>query len=224
MLGCKLPDTKGHDAAQPAPIKASSEIAAFRLTVIFMLTVILAFLGVEGWRTWRDYHSAFSSARNSVTNLARATAQHAEDAIRQVDVLTAALGERVEGDGLQNINVPRIHKLLVQQAKLMPQLHGLFIYGPDGQWIVTDKEIIPDPANNERSSDRVIWPCAMAARSFPCCCPTPIFEGRRLWLRTYFKPFDPWRSSTRRIRWVTSLPVQALQWPSLQTSTSPPPP
>ena len=148
MLGRKMPKTPGHDAARTAPIKAASEIAAFRLTVIFMLTVILAFLGVEGWRTWRDYHAAFSSARDSVTNLARATAQHAEDAIRQVDVLTAALGERVEGDGLQNIDVPRIHNLLVQQAKLMPQLHGLFIYGPDGKWIVTDKEMIPDPANN----------------------------------------------------------------------------
>lgn len=51
-------------------------------------------------------------------------------------------------DGLKSINVPRIHKLLVQQSKIMPQLHGLFIYGPDGQWIVTDKEAIPEPANN----------------------------------------------------------------------------
>jgi len=113
-----------------------------------MLVVIVAFVAVEGWRTWRDYRAAFASARDSVTNLARATAQHAEDAIRQVDVLTAALGERVEGDGLQNINVLRIHKLLVQQSKIMPQLHGLFIYGSDGQWIVTDKEAIPEPANN----------------------------------------------------------------------------
>ncbi len=130
------------------PIITVSARAAFRLTVAFMLAVILAFLAVEGWRTWRDYHAAFASARDSVTNLARATAQHAEDAIRQVDVLTAALGERVEGDGLQSINVPRIHNLLVQQARLMPQLHGLFIYGPDGHWIVTDKEVIPDPVNN----------------------------------------------------------------------------
>jgi diguanylate cyclase len=113
-----------------------------------MLVVIVAFMAVEGWRTWRDYRSAFASARDSVTNLARATAQHAEDAIRQVDVLTAALGERVEGDGLQRINVPRIHKLLVQQSKIMPQLHGLFIYGANGQWIVTDKEVTPEPANN----------------------------------------------------------------------------
>ncbi|PBJ04574.1 Phytochrome-like protein cph2 [Pseudomonas ogarae] len=119
-----------------------------RLTVSFMLVVIIAFLAVEGWRTWRDYRAAFASARDSVTNLARATAQHAEDTIRQVDVVTAALSERVEGDGLQNMDVPRIHKLLVQQAAIMPQLHGLFIYGPDGQWLVTDKEIIPETANN----------------------------------------------------------------------------
>nr|BFE97356.1 hypothetical protein GCM10020185_78920 [Pseudomonas brassicacearum subsp. brassicacearum] len=83
-----------------------------------------------------------------MTNLARATAQHAEDTIRQVDVVTAALSERVEGDGLQNMDVARIHKLLVQQAAIMPQLHGLFIYGPDGQWLVTDKEVIPETANN----------------------------------------------------------------------------
>ncbi|MFJ2684307.1 diguanylate cyclase [Pseudomonas sp. NPDC087342] len=148
MLGLKRTDREVHGAAEPDSVKAVSAGATLRLTLIFMLTVILAFLGVEGWRTWRDYHSAFASARDSVTNLARATAQHAEDAIRQVDVLTAALGERIEGDGLQSINVPRIHNLLVQQAKLMPQLHGLFIYGPDGNWIVTDKEVIPDPVNN----------------------------------------------------------------------------
>lgn len=140
-----------HESASPVEIYAAKAMrtgATFRLTVIFMLVVILAFLSVEGWRTWRDYRSAFSSAQDSVTNLARATAQHAEDAIRQVDVLTAALSERVEGDGLEHLDVPRIHKLLVQQSRIMPQLHGLFIYGPDGQWVVTDKEVTPETANN----------------------------------------------------------------------------
>ncbi|XLM18165.1 GGDEF domain-containing protein [Pseudomonas sp. PLMAX] len=113
-----------------------------------MVLVIVSFSAVEGWRAWRDYRHAFAIARDSVTNLARATAQHAEDAIRQVDVLTAALNERIEDDGLQNINVPRMHNLLVQQSKIMPQLHGLFIYGADGQWIATDKEVTPKPANN----------------------------------------------------------------------------
>lgn len=148
MLGCIQPEPKTDSSTAPFPPKAVRAEATFRLTVSFILVVILAFLALEGWRTWRDYRSAFASARDSVTNLARATAQHAEDTIRQVDVLTAALGERVEGDGLQSINVRRIHKLLVRQTKIMPQLHGLFIYGPDGQWIVTDKDVTPNPANN----------------------------------------------------------------------------
>lgn len=148
MLG-RTPSESTADSTTETPSATAVRAGAtFRLIVSFMLVVILAFLAVEGWRTWRDYRSAFASARDSVTNLARATAQHAEDAIRQVDVLTAALGERVEGDGLQNIDVPRIHKLLVQQSNIMPQLHGLFIYGADGHWITTDKEVTPDTANN----------------------------------------------------------------------------
>ena len=148
MLGGKRPESRQSssiEAIVPTAVRAG---ATFRLIVSFMLVVIVAFLAVESWRTWRDYRYAFSSAHNSVTNLARATAQHAEDAIRQVDVLTAALSERIEGDGLQNINVRRIHRLLVQQARIMPQLHGLFVYGADGQWIVTDKDVTPETANN----------------------------------------------------------------------------
>ncbi|MBV4476833.1 sensor domain-containing diguanylate cyclase [Pseudomonas botevensis] len=151
MLGRTPPEPDTDNVTSRSSINAARAGSIFRLTVSFMLMVVFAFLAVESWRTWRDYRSAFASARDSVTNLARATAQHAEDTIRQMDVLTAALSERVEGDGLQNLDVPRIHNLLVQQSKIMPQLHGLFIYGADGQWIVTDKEVTPETANN---SDR----------------------------------------------------------------------
>lgn len=120
----------------------------FRLTVGFMVLVILSFVSVEGWRAWRDYERAYGLAHDSVINLARATAQHAEDAIRQVDVLSGALADRVEGDGLGKIDIARLHTLMIQQAKIMPQLHGLFIYGADGRWIVTSSEIAPEGANN----------------------------------------------------------------------------
>jgi len=128
--------------------RADHEGAVFRLTVAFIVLVIIAFISVEGWRAWRDYRQAFASANDSVSNLARATAQHAEDAIRQVDVLTAALMERVEGDGLQNMDIARTRALLIQQARIMPQLHGLFVYGPKGEWIVTNQTLTPDLPNN----------------------------------------------------------------------------
>ncbi|WP_426110995.1 sensor domain-containing diguanylate cyclase [Pseudomonas sp. DSP3-2-2] len=135
-------------SAEPLTLGLGGAADGFRLTVCFIALVIVTFLAVEGWRAWRDYRQAFSVAHDSASNLARATAQHAEDAVRQVDLLTAALGERVEGDGIANINVPRIHALMIQQARIMPQLHGLFIYGPDGHWIVTDKPVNPEAANN----------------------------------------------------------------------------
>lgn len=141
-------DTQASDAASSLAISSGRNAGLFRLMVGFMVLVIVTFLGVEGWRAWRDYRQAFASAHDSVTNLARATAQHAEDAIRQVDVLTAALAERVEGDGMAHLDTSRIHALMVQEAKIMPQLHGLFLYGPDGRWIVTDKAVNPETANN----------------------------------------------------------------------------
>jgi len=134
--------------ASGAHTPAGSTTAIIRPTVWFIALVICMFVGIEGWRAWRDYQQAFATATDSVTNLARATAQHAEDAIRQVDVLTDALGERIEGDGLANLDIARTHGLLVQQARIMPQLNGLFVYGPDGQWIVTDKSATPAGVNN----------------------------------------------------------------------------
>ncbi|MDH0748787.1 sensor domain-containing diguanylate cyclase [Pseudomonas sp. GD03842] len=128
--------------------------AVFRMTLTFMLLMVASFLAVEGWRSWRDYRHAYVTAEDSAKNLARATAQHAEDAIRQVDVLTAELRERVEGDGLQNIDIPRIRALLDQQTRIMPQLQGLFIYAPNGDWIVTNQYITPETANN---SDRAYF-------------------------------------------------------------------
>ena len=123
-------------------------VALFRLVLSFMAVVLLTFVSIEGWRIWRDYRQASINAENIVSNLARATAQHAEDAIRQVDAITAVLAERLEGDGFDHLDRPRLHALLAQQKTIMPQLHGLFVYGPDGSWIVTDQASIPAKANN----------------------------------------------------------------------------
>lgn len=123
-------------------------VALFRLVLSFMAVVMLAFVSVEGWRIARDYGHASLSAEDAVINLARATAQHAEDAIRQVDAITAALAERLEGDGFANLDRPRLHALLKQQKAIMPQLHGLFVYDAEGRWVVTDQASTPKQANN----------------------------------------------------------------------------
>ncbi|MGY4494339.1 sensor domain-containing diguanylate cyclase [Pseudomonas sp. TE3610] len=149
MPASKLARPEPHAVATDGPPqRGRSNSAVFRLTLGFLLLVVMTFTAVEGWRAWRDYRQAYAMAKDSVRNLARATAQHAEDAVRQVDVVTAGLRERVEGDGLQHIDIPRIRSVLEQQTQLMPQLQGLFIYAANGDWIVTSQYVTPETANN----------------------------------------------------------------------------
>lgn len=148
MLVRKNVEVSQDASPEPLSLIGGHTSALIKLTGSFLLLVLITFVSVEGWRTWRDYRQAFATAQDSVSNLSRAVAQHAEDAIRQVDVMTDSLRERVEGDGIRNIDVARVHALMQQQAQLMPQIHGIFIYGPNGQWIVTDKEVTPKGVNN----------------------------------------------------------------------------
>lgn len=157
MLGRSEKQAVTDTSMEPLSLVAGRTSALLKLTGSFLLLVLVTFVSVEGWRAWRDYRQAFTTAQDSVTNLARAMSQHADDVVRQVDVMTAALTERIQGDGIEHIDIPRIHELLVQQAQLMPQLHGIFIYGPKGDWIVTDKDAIPKGANNA-DRDYFIYP------------------------------------------------------------------
>lgn len=114
----------------------------FRWAVAFIVLITLSIVALEGWRLSRDYQNAFATAGDSATNLARAAAQHAEDAVRQVDTILVGLRERIEGDGIASMNVPRLHRLLGDQVRLLPQLHGLYVLDADGRLTVSDKDAL----------------------------------------------------------------------------------
>ncbi|WP_263263208.1 sensor domain-containing diguanylate cyclase [Pseudomonas sp. RIT-PI-S] len=135
-----------HANADPASTRRSARVV--RLTLLFTLSIIGIIVALEGARLWHDYQRVIDEAGISAGNLARATAQHAEGALRQVDSVTGGISERIEGDGLANLNPARLHLLFKHQVEILPQLHGLFIYGANGEWLVTDKDQIPPNANN----------------------------------------------------------------------------
>jgi diguanylate cyclase (GGDEF)-like protein len=130
---------------------ARRPVEFFRLTVIFMITVLLFIVALEGWRIARDYQQAFVTAGDSAANLTRAAAQHAEDTLRQVDSLLVGVRERIEGDGLHLLDTTRLHLLLNEQVRVLPQLHSLAIYDEQGRRRVSDKAADPLGLDN---SDR----------------------------------------------------------------------
>src|SRR6218665_1865764 len=113
--------------------------------VCFGLIVVLA---LEGWQLYQSYRQAFFQARQAAINLTRATEAHVHSAIRQADTLLVGIVERSEWEELDNLNTPRMQLYLKRQITVLPQLHGLFIYDRNGNWLVTDKDTIPPNANN----------------------------------------------------------------------------
>lgn len=144
-----MPLFRTQATARPiAGIDSAHRPDTLRLALAFVLLVVAVILSLEGWRLWRDYHRTYELAQVTVSNLTRATSQHAEDAIREVDGLTAGVSERLLGDGLANMDVPRLQALLKQQVGIMPQLSGLFVFAADGRLVVSSLDHVHPDANN----------------------------------------------------------------------------
>ncbi|WP_122437598.1 sensor domain-containing diguanylate cyclase [Pseudomonas viridiflava] len=121
------------------------------LVVCFVVSVIVSILSVFVWVTWQSYDQHIREGEGNVANLARAAAQHAEDAVREIDAVSAGVLERIEWYGIDSMDKDRLRGLFRKRSDLMPQIHGFFVYDKDGNWLLTDKDSIPASANN---SDR----------------------------------------------------------------------
>ncbi|MDW3712229.1 MULTISPECIES: sensor domain-containing diguanylate cyclase [unclassified Pseudomonas] len=134
---------------RPPPSDSNpGHVQARRLAFGFTALVILAIIAMEIWQVWKAHEQEYRRAEVNATNVTSAAAQHARDAVRQADALLVGLIERVEWDGIDKLQVDRMRSLMKRQQRFLPQLHGLFIYDKDGNWLVTDKDSVPAGANN----------------------------------------------------------------------------
>ncbi|MGK5008606.1 sensor domain-containing diguanylate cyclase [Janthinobacterium sp. MDB2-8] len=121
------------------------------LAISFVVLVCLSLLAIQLWMTLRAREVQLSEAARESANLAQAVAQHASDTIKEADTVLVGLVERVEIGGVSDLELARIHKLLVTRVAELPQLHGLFIYAKDGSWLVNSQKTL---LNNLNNSDR----------------------------------------------------------------------
>ncbi|WP_413728454.1 diguanylate cyclase [Sodalis sp. RH19] len=115
---------------------------------IFIVVVACAIIFLDTWQIWNAHGRDLVNAEQDSANLSRALSQHAEDTFLQVDITLQDLMERLDTDGLSQARLPRLQKVMSEQLKLLPQLHGGFIYDAQGHWLVTASGIIPPHANN----------------------------------------------------------------------------
>ena len=118
------------------------------LTISFVVLVCLSLLATQLWMTLRARDVQLNEAARESANLAHAVAQHAYDTIKEADTVLVGLVERVETDGASDIELERIHKLLLTRVAELPQLHGIFIYDKDGNWVVNSQKALLSSLNN----------------------------------------------------------------------------
>ena len=121
------------------------------LAISFVVLVCLSLLAIQLWTTLRAREVQLNEAARESANLAQSVAQHAYDTIKEADTVLVGLVERVETDGVSDLELERIHKLLVTRVGELPQLHGIFIYAKDGSWLVNSQKTLLRNLNN---SDR----------------------------------------------------------------------
>ena len=104
---------------------------------VFVVIVAVTLILFNGWQIWNAHQRDLQSAENESANLARSLAQHADDTFMQTDTTLSDLTERIQTDGLGQPQQLRLQKVMQTQVGNLPQLHGLFVYDDQGNWIDT---------------------------------------------------------------------------------------
>ena len=107
------------------------------LVVGLLVGFFLLLAGLQGWSAWRAYQAVGEDSRVATTNMARALASHAETSIRLGDAVLTEVVERIEHDGLGEAATARLTGRLREITHDVGELHGLFVYGPDGKWLTS---------------------------------------------------------------------------------------
>ena len=83
--------------------------------------------------TLRAREVQLNEAARESANLAQSVAQHAYDTIKEADTVLVGLVERVETDGVSDLELERIHKLLVTRVGELPN----YCQSPNGAYTPT---------------------------------------------------------------------------------------
>ena len=126
-------DHAGHSASAPAA--RHRPLARLAVALVSCFCLLLACL--QGWSAWRAYRAELADSRIATANMARALASHAQTSIKLGDAALAEMIERIEHDGMGVAATARLTARLRDITRDVGELHGLFVYGPDGTWLAS---------------------------------------------------------------------------------------
>lgn len=139
--------TQQHPASTPITSLTAKKRPAVRYAIRVLVLLLVLLVAAQAWGAWSARQSRLAENAAATSNMATALAAQAESTVRIVDTVLAGVVERVEHDGMAPASSERLRTHMRNMVLQVKELHGLFVYGPDGSWLVSSIDQ-PVAANN----------------------------------------------------------------------------
>lgn len=131
--------------------KATSDSGLLKSIVLSGLCLIVTVVGMSLWTLREDWLTTVHQTQESAMNLALSQSRQAEDTFLQTELSLRQVQRDLQIQLATHIQGADLSNTMRELQRRLPQLHGLFYYDADGQWIATSAEQVPNNINN---SDR----------------------------------------------------------------------
>jgi diguanylate cyclase (GGDEF)-like protein len=134
-------DNTRHSPLQPRRLPATA------ISVVFMALVTLSILSIYWLQAAQSKAYELSQAKLVSGNLTWSMAQQATDTFDEANLILDELIDRIK-DNPSAEQLDKTQKLLKRRVFTTEQLHGLFYYDENGNWILTSFDSKPEAPNN----------------------------------------------------------------------------
>ncbi|RAR85654.1 diguanylate cyclase (GGDEF)-like protein [Paracidovorax anthurii] len=151
-MSTALPDSTLPSAPHPAPDFGDNR--SLQATICFVVLVTLLLIGSNVWLAWRARQAEWHQAQAFGQNLGHAVAQQMDSMFSEIDRVLDGIVYELEREEMAPDALESLQPVLVNHVAHTDHLHGLFIYGKDGSWLVNTQPVQRPGANN---SDRAYF-------------------------------------------------------------------
>lgn len=114
-----------------------------KAAVLFIGVVCLSLCGLLYLQLEQSHRHDLALAQEDSSNLTRAMAQQAEDTFKKADLVLTSLADWLQADGFAPLQNPRLQKTFARRVQALNELHGIFLFDQQGQWVVTSFADLP---------------------------------------------------------------------------------
>jgi hypothetical protein len=131
-----------HDPHQ-APGGTLKRLPLRKAAVLFIVAVGLCLSGLLYLQLEQSRRQDLTVAKVASSNLTRAMAQQAEDTFLAADLVMTSLVDWIQEDGYGAAQKPRLQRTFARRVQQLDQLHGMFLFDTQGQWVITSFADLP---------------------------------------------------------------------------------